>query len=182
MSWVGVMENQFEKQRQARLIQVAYCGVMAALVAIATALVQIPVPATKGYLNFGDIIIFVSALVFGPIIGGFAGSVGSSISDVATGYAYFAPYTFLIKGIEGTLAGLISNRKNVRRDIIAVVFAGTEMVTGYFLAEFFPLQIGWAALAEVPVNIVQIAVGGLIGIPLASIIRRRLPEQWKAKK
>jgi uncharacterized membrane protein len=182
LSWVGVMENQFEKQRQARLIQVAYCAVMAALVAIATALVQIPVPATKGYLNFGDIMIFVSALVFGPIIGGFAGSVGSSLSDVATGYAYFAPYTFLIKGIEGTLAGLISNRKNVRRDIIAVVFAGTEMVTGYFLAEFFPLQIGWAASAEVPVNILQIAVGGLIGIPLASIIRRRLPQPWKMKK
>ena len=176
------MENQSEKKRQERLIQVAFCGVMAALVAIATAVVQIPIPATHGYLNFGDIMIFVSAMVFGPIVGGFAGSVGSSISDVATGYAYFAPYTFLVKGIEGTLAGLISNRKTIGRDIIAVVFAGTEMVVGYFLAEFFPLQIGWAALGEVPINIVQIVVGGLIGVPLASIIRKRLPETWKTKK
>jgi uncharacterized membrane protein len=60
-----------------RLIQVAYCAVMAALVAIATALVQIPVPATEGYLDFGDILIFVSAPVFArAIIGGFVGSVG----------------------------------------------------------------------------------------------------------
>jgi uncharacterized membrane protein len=177
-----VMKNQLDEQRQLRLVQLAYCGVMAALVAVATALVQIPNPATRGYINFGDVMIFVSTLVFGPIIGGFAGSVGSSISDVATGYAYYAPYTFVVKGIEGTLAGLISNSRNVGRDVIAVVLAGAEMVTGYFLAEFFPLQFGWGALTEVPGNIFQIAVGGFIGIPIAIIIRRRLPEQWNIKR
>ena len=106
---------------------------MAALVAVATFLVQVPIPATKGYLNFGDIMIFVSALTFGPIVGGFAGGVGSAISDVASGYAYFAPFTLIIKGAEGLIAGLISNRLSRKRDIIAVVVAGVEMVSGYFL-------------------------------------------------
>ena len=54
--------------------------------------------------------IFVSAFTFGPIVGGFAGGVGSAISDVATGYAYFSPFTLIIKGAEGLIAGLISNR------------------------------------------------------------------------
>ena len=172
------MEARFEKQRLV-LLQAVFSGVFAALVAVATVFVQIPNPPTRGYINFGDIMIFVSALTFGPVVGGFAGSIGSSIADIASGFAYFAPFTFVIKGVEGALAGLISNRKSIRRDIIAVVFAGAEMVTGYFLAEFFPLQFGWAALTEVPGNISQILVGALVGVPTAIIIRRRLAQLGK---
>ena len=152
---------------------------MAALVAVATFFPQIPIPATKGYLNFGDIMIFVSAFTFGPIVGGFAGGVGSAISDVASGYAYFAPFTLIIKGAEGLIAGLISNRLSRKRDVIGVAIAGAEMVSGYFLAEFFGLSENWAALGEVPFNILQIVVGGIIGIPIAIVLRKRLPEAWR---
>jgi len=164
------------------LIQTILSGVFAALVAVVTFLVQVPVPATGGYIDFGDIMIFVSALAFGPIVGGLAGSIGSSISDLASGYAAYAPFTFVIKGMEGTLAGLVSNRKSLTRDVIAVIIGGAEMISGYFLAEFFPLSLRWAALTEVPGNISQIIVGGLLGIPIAAIIRRRIPEAWKKTK
>lgn len=167
------------KRPELALIQLALSGVMAALVAIATYLVQIPNPPTHGYINFGDIMIFVSALTFGPIVGGAAGSIGSALSDLASPYAYFAPFTFVVKGLEGVLAGLISNRRNPRRDILAVIVAGAEMITGYFLIEFFPLQVGWAALTEVPGNISQILVGGVFGVPIAYFIRKNLPEVLK---
>ena len=62
-----------------------------------------------------------------------------------------------------------------------MVIAGAEMVTGYFLAEFFGLSEGWAALGEVPFNILQIAVGGIIGIPIAIILIKRLPEAWRSQ-
>lgn len=167
------MESRFT------IITAALMGVMAATVAVTTFAVQIPIPATKGYLNFGDIMIFVSALTFGPVVGGFAGGVGSAISDVLGGYAYYAPYTLAIKGVEGVIAGLISNRISYRRDVLAVIIAGAEMITGYFLAEFFPLQYGWTAVGEVPINILQIVAGGLAGLPIALIIRKRLPEILK---
>ncbi len=150
---------------------------MAALVAVATFIVQIPNPATRGYINFGDIMIFVSALTFGPFVGGFAGSIGSAISDVAGGYGFFAPFTFIIKGVEGVFAGLISNRSNVIRDGLAVVLAGSEMVGGYFLVEVYLYGVP-SALTELPGNISQIVVGGLIGIPLALLLRKRLPGAW----
>lgn len=172
------MQTQFKRQELV-LIQATLSGVMAALVALATFIVQIPNPATRGYINFGDIMIFISALTFGPIVGGLAGSVGSSISDIVSGYGYFAPFTFVIKGAEGALAGVISNKINVSRDVLAVIVAGVEMITGYFLVEFFPLQFGWYALTEVPGNISQIVVGGVVGIPIAVIIRKRLPEILK---
>jgi uncharacterized membrane protein len=167
------------KRKQLALIQAMRAGIMAALVAVATLFVQIPNPATKGYINFGDIMIFLSALTFGPLVGGLAGSIGSSIADIVSGYGYFAPFTFVIKGVEGAIAGLISNRVSVRRDVLAVIFAGSEMIIGYFLAEFFPLQLGWAALTEVPGNISQILVGAIVGIPITLIIRKRLPEVWR---
>ncbi len=150
---------------------------MAALVAVATFIVQIPNPATHGYINFGDIMIFVSALTFGPVVGGFAGSVGSAISDVAGGYGYFAFFTFIIKGIEGLLAGLISNKSRLIRDSLAVFIAGLEMISGYFLTEVYLYGVP-AALTEVPGNVSQIVVGGLVGIPIALVLRKRLPEAW----
>jgi len=169
--------KKFENKRLA-LIQVVLSGVMAALVAVATFFVQIPNPATKGYINFGDIMIFVSALMFGPIVGGLAGSIGSALADIVSGFGYFAPFTFVIKGAEGVIAGLISNRVSVRRDVLAVIFAGSEMIGGYFLAEFFPLQLGWAALTEVPGNISQIVVGAIVAVSITLILRKRLPETW----
>ncbi len=181
-NWLmNMAANTFDRSFMT-LIQVALSGVMAALVTVATFFVQIPNPATRGYINFGDIMIFVSALTFGPVVGGLAGSIGSAVADVVTGYGYYAPFTFVIKGTEGVIAGLISSRMSVKRDVLAVVFAGAEMIMGYFLAQFFPLQLGWAALTEVPGNVSQVLVGAIVGIPIALVIRKRLPEALRGAR
>jgi uncharacterized membrane protein len=161
-------------QKQKAAIQISLMAVMAALIAIGTIVVQIP-NAMGGYFNVGDVMIFVSALTFNPIVGGIAGGLGSAIADLLLGYAYFAPFTFIIKGLEGFIAGLVKNKKSIYLDVLAVVLAGTEMIMGYFIAEVFLWGVA-GALAEIPTNIGQIAVGGLIGIPMAIILRRRLPE------
>jgi uncharacterized membrane protein len=48
------------------------------------------------------------------------------------------------------------------------------MITGYFLVEYFLWGYG-GALAEIPTNIAQIVIGGILGIPIAIILRDRLP-------
>ncbi len=166
------------KKRENALVQITLMAIMAALVAVGTLLIRIP-NAMGGYFNVGDVLIFVSALAFNPLIGGFAGGVGSAISD-AVGFPIFVIPTLVIKGLEGTIAGLISNRKNGYRDVVAVVLAGIEMVSGYFLVELLVFQWGLGgASAEVLPNIGQIVVGGIVGVPLAYVIRRRLPEVLK---
>ncbi len=160
------------------LIQISLSAVMAALVCVATFIIRIPNPM-GGYFNFGDVMVFVSALTFGPVIGGVAGGLGSALADII-GFPLFAPFTLVIKGIEGSIAGLITNRKSIFRDTFAVIMAGVEMVVGYFLAELYLLQWGLGgALAEVPGNIAQIVIGGVVGIPIALVLRRRLPEIFK---
>ena len=148
-------------------------AIMSALVTVGTLVVRIPNPM-GGYFNVGDVMIFVAALTFNPLIGGVAGGLGSAIADII-GFPLFAIPTLVIKGLEGLLASLITNKKNVYRDVLAVVAAGTEMVIGYFLVEVYLWGLG-GALGEIPANIAQIAIGGLIGIPIALVLRRRLPE------
>jgi len=160
-------------KKQKAVIQLSLMTIMSALVAVGTLIVRIPNPM-GGYFNVGDVMIFVAALTFNPLIGGVAGGLGSAIADII-GFPLFAIPTLVIKGLEGLLASLITNKKNVYRDILAVVVAGTEMVIGYFLVELYLWGIG-GALAEVPANIAQIAIGGIVGIPIALVLRRRLPE------
>lgn len=164
---------------QKRLLSIAVSAIMTALVCVATMLIQIPNPATRGYINVGDAMIFVSALTFGAIAGGIAGGFGSALADILSGYGFYAPFTLVIKGLEGALAGLITDRKSLTRDLLATVIGGSEMILGYFLAEFYLLQFGWAALTEVPGNIFQVVAGAGIGIPIAIIFRKRLFEMLK---
>ena len=160
-------------KKQKAVIQLSLMAIMSALVAVGTLIVRIPNPM-GGYFNVGDVMIFVAALTFNPLIGGVAGGLGSAIADII-GFPLFAIPTLVIKGLEGLLASLITNKKNVYRDVLAVVAAGTEMVIGYFLVEVYLWGLG-GALGEIPANIAQIAIGGLIGIPIALVLRRRLPE------
>ena len=155
------------------VITIVLSAVMAALVTVSTYMVQIPVPATGGYINIGDAMVFTSALLFGPVVGGFAGGVGSALADLWGGYLMFVPITLVVKGLEGTVAGLIRNGKSTIRDVLAVLVGGTIMVMGYFVAEAFLLGFGVpAALVETPGNTFQVAVGALVSIPVTLVVRR----------
>ena len=163
-----------------RSVKIALAAVMTAFVTVTTFIIQIPTPPTHGYINIGDAMIFTTALTFGPYMGGVAGGFGSALSDLLGGYGYFAPFTLIIKGCEGLVAGLISNRKSHARDLLAVLVGGVIMIMGYFSAEAFLLGYGvQAALTEVPGNTFQIVVGGVVGIPIATFIRKRLPSTLK---
>lgn len=163
-------------KQQKAVIQISLMAVMSALVTVGTMVIRIP-NTMGGYFNVGEVMIFVAALTFNPLVGGVAGGLGSALADILMGYPVFALPTLVIKGLEGLIAGMIANRKSVYRDVLAVVAAGTEMVIGYFLVELFVLQWGLSlSVAEILPNIAQIAIGGAVGIPIALVLRRRLPE------
>lgn len=158
-------------KRKSNAVTIALSSIMAALVCAATILIQIPIPPTKGYINVGDAMIMVSALTFGAIVGGFAGGVGSALADTLTGWAHWAPYTLIVKGVEGLLAGLLGGKKKLWSKIVAWIVGGGMMVLGYFT--FGAILYGVAAaLVEVPGNIFQMAFSGLVGIPISVIIEK----------
>lgn len=60
--------------------------------------------------------------------------------------------------------------------LLAVAVGGTCMISGYFLGELYVLNVGLGkALAEVPVNILQVTFGGTIGILLSYAVKRSYP-------
>ena len=163
--------------------KIALSVVLASAVTVSTMIIRVPIPATSGYLNFGDIMIFVSALLFGEYVGGFAGGVGSAIADILGGYPGYAPFTLVIKGLEGVLAGYIGNGKSLIRDVVGWAAGAAAMVLGYFLVETYIMGFGLgAALFEIPSNLLQVGAGALIGIPAARTLRKRIPLPNLTKK
>lgn len=163
--------GNMKQGKRAGILQLVLIAVFAALVAATTMMIRIPIPATAGYFNIGDAMIFVAALVFGPVVGGLAGGFGSAIADII-GYPVFAPYTLVIKGVEGWLVGKIT-RRTLRSDWVACILGGAEMVFGYFVVEVFMFGIG-AALEELPFNMFQVVAGVAIGPATALLLRKRL--------
>ena len=69
------------------------------------------VPQTTGFFNIGEIMVYATAILFGPLVGALAGGIGSMLADLFLGYPHFALATLLIKGCEGGIVGLLSRKK-----------------------------------------------------------------------
>jgi uncharacterized membrane protein len=167
VSFIAMFEKTDSSTRQ-----IVIAAIMASLVCVTTLLIQIPIPATQGFFNVGDAMIMLAAFIGGPIVGAIAGGLGASLADFIGGWYIWVIPTLIIKGVEGFLAGWIG-RNGFSRKVLGWLIGGGEMVTGYLLVQilFYGLS---AALFEVPYNIVQMSVGGLVGIPLAEALKRRL--------
>ena len=141
-------------------------GLLVALTCVATMIIQIPIPATQGYVNIGDSIVLISAIFFGPQVGFVAGGLGSGLADLLSGYPQWAIATFIIKGIEGLVAGMIAHKYSVNKNfvnvytILASVVAMVIMVVGSFLGGSV-LEGVSASIGSVPSNAMQ-AVASLI--------------------
>ncbi len=159
---------------------ISLIAIFAALTCVMTMTIDIPVLATGGYINIGDLLVMFTGLMFGPIIGGLAGGIGSCLADIFLGWPLYALPTLIIKGLEGFVVGIIANPKkeNIRiniRDIIAVIIGGLIMVSGYFIVEAFIMNYGViSAFAEVPGNLFQFIFGAVASVLLVIAIRKNI--------
>lgn len=158
----------------------AKTGIVTALTALATIstiFIKIPIPATGGYFNIGDTFVILAGLWLGPIAGFLVGAIGPTLAD-AIGYPAYIPATFIIKGFEGLIVGIISGGISVNSDvrkIVASLVGAIIIIVGYFIFEayiypemgkyipaFAITDIGAALVALIPNSIQGIvcAIGG----------------------
>jgi uncharacterized membrane protein len=167
------------KSETQKLTRTALIAVLTALAMFSTLLVRVPVPATTGYFNIGDIFVILAGLWLGPWAGLIVGAVGPGLAD-AVGFPQFILATSVTKGLEGFVVGLIGrgDRAPLWRKVIAAIAGGIIIVVGYFLFEAFvypalatsiPLfaVTDWAAaLVEILPNSIQAFVGIVGGVAL----------------
>ena len=141
--------------RDANIKKLVLAALMAALTYVATSIVQIPSPM-QGYVNLGDC------------------GIGSMLVDLLGGYGHYAPGTLIIKGCMALVAALIvkAMKESKASYVISAVVSEVIMVVGYFGYASLLLGKGWGAAASIPGNLVQGAMGMVIGLVLLVVLKR----------
>ena len=160
-----------------RTVSISLLAILTALTTVATIVLVVPFPTTAGYFNLGDVLVMLSGFLLGPIGGFIAGGGGSAIADMLLAPQY-APITFIAKGLEGMLVGLLS-AKTIEEarvnplDVLGVFLASIAMMLGYLLGEVYVLGYSFgAALAElITVNSIQVIVGSAVTLMIGPKIR-----------
>lgn len=170
--------------RDQTIKRLVIAALLTAMTCIATMIIKIPTP-TLGYIHLGDSFVLLCGFILGPLPGALAAGIGSMFSDIFSGYASWAPATFIIKALTAGIAGLLFHKLSpvFSRKNVLIIFSGIIgeiiMVFGYFayeavLAAFGSGAFTGAALAAgiassaagIPFNVVQ----GITGIILSLLL------------
>jgi len=157
-------------------LRIAAVAVLAALTAVLTLLPKIPIPGTQGYVHLGDAAVAFTALVLGPVTALLAGGLGTAAADLLGGYPQWAPISFVVHGLQGLVMGLLVRLRPT--SVVVAVAAGAlgtlVMAVGYFLGGLVLEGFG-KSLFAMPWNLLQAAVGAVLGIPLSLAVRTAYP-------
>ncbi len=143
-----------KKQNAPTAKNLAFSALFAALCAVSTLLITVPLP--NGYFNTGDVFVLLSGWFLGPIYGCFAAATGSALADVISGYAVYAPATFVVKGLVALIAYTVyllwkSIIKRERLDFLPRLFSAIcgeiVMILGYFVYESVLFGIAGGAVS-----------------------------------
>ena len=159
--------------------KIVVTSLMMGLVIVCTMFIRIPIPLTTGYVHLGDAMIYLSVLILGWRYASIAAAFGSVLGDLLSGFAMWAPWTFVIKGLMALITGLILLELNkskkftpATRNIIAMVPGGILMVIGYFVAEGVMYGSWIAPWIGVPWSIGQFVAGIIIAILLSKAVSK----------
>lgn len=154
-------------------------ALLTALVFVSTFFIhiQLPIMASGGLVHLGNVMLFAIAIVFGKQKGAIAGAVGMALFDLSSGWAVWAPFTFIIRGVMGYMIGAIAWSKG--RDgnsfvinLFAIVLSAIWMIAGYYVSEVI-LYGNWIApMASIPGNITQLVIGAAVGLPFAKVLKK----------
>lgn len=145
-------------------------GILIAITVLMTMVISIPIVGGNGYVNLGDMVIFITALLLNRKYAFIVGGIGSFLADIFLGYSLYAPASLIVKGLEGFIAGsLLNTRIGKKYPLIPTVIAGIWMAFGYYIFETF-LYGAKGAIVSVPANLIQ----GIVGAVLASLLFKAL--------
>ncbi len=155
--------------------KIVIASLFSAIICIATFIIKIPTPL-KGYVNLGDGIVLLAGWLLSPAYGFLSAAIGSLFADIFSGYAFYAPATFVIKGLVALVACLLlrffsSKSHKIIAQVISAVLAELVMIFGYYIFEGFLYGFS-PALVNIPANAFQAIAGIIVGTVLINIFQK----------
>ena len=148
-------------------------ALMMALTMVATMFIRIPLPL--GYVNLGDVFVFLSVFILGPLLGTISAGVGSSLADLF-GYISYAPGTLIIKSAMALVTYTIymllmkTTNKKMLAEIIGATIGAIVMAVGYFFYEFLFFTTAGVAIVNAPWNLLQGGIGVVLAVSIMRIL------------
>ncbi|WP_312117869.1 ECF transporter S component [Brevibacillus reuszeri] len=137
--------------------------------------IRLPIMGNGGLIHLGNVPLLIAAFVYGRKTGAIAGAFGMGLFDLISGWTAWAPFTFVIVGAMGYVAGLIAEKvpgKSVVVYSLAVIVALIIKIVGYYFVEVI-LYGNWIQpFGSIPGNFLQVVVAGIIVIPLAGRLKK----------
>ena len=156
-------------------------AMLIALVFVATLTlnIRLPIAANGGLVHLGTTMLFIASILFGPKKGAAAGAVGMGLFDLVSGWTLWAPFTFLIRGLQGYIVGKIAwsrghNGNSFGFNLLGTIISTPFMIAGYYLCEAILFRSWIIPLASIPGDIVQIVIGIAVAIP-ACVVLKKIP-------
>lgn len=168
--------NNYSKSRTFDLILTA---MLIALVFVSTYTlnIKLPIAANGGLVHLGTAMLFIASILFGPKKAALAGAIGMGIFDLVSGWTLWAPFTFVARGLQGYIVGKIAwsnGRKgnSIAFNLVATIVSIPVMLAVYYVCEGILYGSWIAPVASIPGNLVQNAVGIIIALPVAVLLKR----------
>lgn len=159
---------------------VRWLTVTAMLMALNIALSSFGVPVPGGHLYLNDVVICTAAILLDPL-GAFAvGGIGAFLGDF-----FFYPTPMFVSlvthGLQAVVISLLAHRFQGARRMagaaVGVTVGAVVMVVGYSLGRAFLYSTPEYAVLKLPYQILQAAVGAVVGMLLC--FKGRLAEFWE---
>ena len=140
---------------------------MAMNIIMSMSMFSVPVPGGHLYLN--DVIICFASLILDPVGAFCVGGIGAFLGDL-----FFYPTPMFVSlvthGLQAVVISLCAHRllkdKPKLASVIGVALGAVIMVVGYSLGRAFIYATPAAAIAKLPYQILQAAVGAILGTVL----------------
>ena len=106
------------------------------------------------YVNLSDALIMILLTHSEPPYAAIIAGLSTALADITAGFGYYAPYTFIIKGISGYLTAL-GWRKHWKNEAVCII-VGILNVIGYSLRDYLIFEVHTERLLQ------SLAVNGII--------------------
>ncbi len=161
--------------------QLSFIGILAALVYVTSAFLQINIPTAIGStrLHMGNVMCLLSGLLLGPVPGGLAAGLGSAIFDLTNPlYIASTPFTFAFKFLMAFVCGIIARRcgkevlwKTVLGAVLGAItyillYLGKTFIEDYFVMGI-PFHTVWLTVTQKGlVSTVNGIIAAVVSVPL----------------